>query len=113
MSFGGKEGKKGNKGEAPDGDRVGAAREWKKNQKSVVEGRGPSLSGAGPNPRLREEHPAFQELTQIPAEATTLLWCPNHIDFYLVAPPGVWQAREFLESALEGYEGEKQAGCGD
>lgn len=40
---------------------------------------------------LREADPAFQELAQIPAEATTLLCCPNHThSFFLEAPPGAW-----------------------
>lgn len=71
---------------------------------------------------LQEEGPAFQDLAQIPAEATALLWCPNHTsNFYLVAPPEAWQARGFLEwslgqrwgkvrPGLEGDEGKSRVG---
>ena len=45
---------------------------------------------------------AFQELAQIPAEAATLLRCPNHTSsFFLAAPPGAWQAPGFQEWNLD------------
>lgn len=64
---------------------------------------------------LREEDPAFQELAQIPAEATTLLWCPNHSQLLLGGSPRglAGQRTPGVGSGLEGNEGGKQAGCGD
>lgn len=57
--------------------------------------------GRGRKTWLREAGPAFQELAQIPAEATTLLCCPNHTcSFFLAAPPGTWQAQGFLEQSV-------------
>lgn len=71
----------GRRGKAPQGGPVGAAREWKTRRAW-----------------LREAVPAFQGLGQIPAEALTLLCCPNHrSSFFLKALPGAWQAPGFLE----------------
>lgn len=47
------EGRKGEgviRGKAPNGGRVGAAREWKENQESLAEGGGPCLLRACPDP---------------------------------------------------------------